>query len=89
MTPRLPSLLGIFAIILGCIALFTTCQKEYFTTNPADKLAFSTDTLRFDTSFTKLGSATRILKIYNRRKESIRISKIYLANGADSRRRPE
>ncbi len=85
MTPRLPFLLGIFTLVLGCIALFTTCQKEQFTTNPADKLAFSTDTLRFDTVFTKLGSATRILKIYNRRKESIRISKIYLANGADSR----
>lgn len=51
----------------------------------ADKLEFSTDTLRFDTVFTQLGSATRILKVYNRHKRSIRISKIYLENGNNSR----
>lgn len=50
-----------------------------------DKLEFSTDTLRFDTVFTQLGSATRILKVYNRHNKSIRISKIYLENGAASR----
>lgn len=60
------------------------CQKEKFSTDPADKLEFSTDTLRFDTVFTQLGSATRFFKIYNRRKESIRIAKIYLENGSNS-----
>lgn len=64
---------------------FSFCQKERFTTNPSDKLAFSTDTLRFDTVFTSLGSATRFFKIYNPHKESIRISKIYLENGSASR----
>ncbi len=62
-----------------------SCQKERFTTNPDDLLAFSTDTLRFDTVFTSLGSATRILKVYNRHRESIRISRIYLGSGAQSR----
>lgn len=61
------------------------CQKEKFTTDAADKLEFSTDTLRFDTTFTEIGSATRILKVYNRHKESIRISKIYLEKGASSK----
>jgi len=65
--------------------LLTLCQKERFTTNSADKLEFSTDTLRFDTVFTQLGSATRILKVYNRHSESIRISRIYLADDASSR----
>lgn len=65
--------------------LLSMCQKEKFTTDPADKLEFSTDTLRFDTVFTQLGSATRFFKIYNRHSESIRISKIYLENGANSR----
>ncbi len=65
--------------------LLTLCQQERFTTNDSDKLEFSTDTLRFDTVFTQLGSATRILKVYNRHSESIRISRIYLANGASSR----
>jgi len=73
-------------VLLPILALLLTfCQKERFTTDGADKLAFSTDTLHFDTVFTQLGSATRILKVYNRHKESIRISRIYLANGASSR----
>jgi hypothetical protein len=64
---------------------FAFCQKEKFTTDPTDRLEFSTDTLRFDTVFTQLGSATRFFKIYNRHKESIRISRIYLENGEASR----
>ncbi len=62
------------------------CQKERFTTDPEDRLTFSTDTLRFDTVFTSLGSATRILKVYNpNKRESLRIRRIYLENGAQSR----
>ncbi|MEM0991830.1 MAG: right-handed parallel beta-helix repeat-containing protein [Bacteroidota bacterium] len=42
-------------------------------------LEFSTDTLRFDTVFTALGSATRSIKVYNRYKERIRIAKVSIA----------
>jgi len=76
-------LLSVLAVLITFFLSF--CQKERFTTDPSDKLEFSTDTLRFDTVFTQLGSATRILKLYNRHKESIRISKIYLERGAASR----
>ncbi len=63
-----------------------SCQKEEtFTTDSNDKLEFSVDTLRFDTVFTQLGSATRTLKIYNRHNESIRISRIFLAGNNQSR----
>lgn len=72
------------ATLLAALAL-PACRKEKFTDDPADQLEFSTDTLRFDTVFTALGSATRILKIYNRHRESIRVSKIFLENGAASR----
>jgi hypothetical protein len=72
-------------ILLFVALFFTFCQKEKFTTDAADKLAFSTDTLRFDTVFTQLGSATRILKLYNRHKESIRISEIFLERGETSK----
>lgn len=71
--------------LLLAVCCFSFCQKERFTTNPADRLEFSTDTLRFDTVFTSLGSATRILKVYNRRNKSIRIDKIYLELGSQSR----
>ena len=73
------------AAMLIIAASFSACQKERFTTNMADKVTFSTDTLRFDTVFTELGSATRILKIYNPHSKSIRISKIYLEKGSQSR----
>lgn len=76
-------LLTFVLLLLPLLLVF--CRRERFTTDPADKLAFSTDTLRFDTVFTRLGSATRILKVYNRHKESIRISNIALAKGAASR----
>ena len=85
MTKSAVSTLKILAFPAFAALLFSFCQKEQFTTNPADKLEFSTDTLRFDTVFTELGSATRILKIYNRHNKSIRIGKIYLENGAQSR----
>jgi hypothetical protein len=74
-----------YACALMLLLTLTFCQKEKFSTDPADKLEFSTDTLRFDTVFTQLGSATRFFKIYNRHKESIRIAKLYLENGSDSR----
>ena len=83
---KYPSLLLKTLLLLALPALaLTFCQKERFTTNAADKLEFSTDTLRFDTTFTELGSATRILKLYNRHNKSIRISKIYLEKGDQSR----
>jgi len=78
-------LIRLTAFALLCSVFFTFCQKERFTTNQGDKLEFSTDTLRFDTVFTQLGSATRYFKVYNKHKKSIRISKIYLENGASSR----
>lgn len=63
-----------------------SCQKDWvFTTSAEDKLTFSTDTLRFDTVFTQIGSSTRILKIYNPSKDAINISSLYLAAGADSK----
>lgn len=76
---RIPLLL---AFVVVCFAF---CQKERFTTDPADRLSFSTDTLRFDTVFTELGSATRILKVYNPHNKSIRIDRIYLELGGQSR----
>ena len=71
------------AFLLAVLFLF--CQKEKFTYSPEDSLEFSTDTLRFDTVFTQIGSATRIFKVYNRHKKSIRIDKIFLEKGSSSR----
>jgi len=48
-------------------------------------LSFSVDTLRFDTVFTAQGSATRSVKIYNDRDQTIEISEIKLGRGDQSK----
>ena len=73
-------------IILCCIALLASCKKENpISTDPSHKLAFSADTVLFDTVFTSLGSSTHQLKIYNNYQEDLIISKIRLMGGESSR----
>ncbi len=57
---------------------FSSCFKENFDTSPNAQLAFSTDTLRFDTVFTELGSATLAFRAHNQNDLSVRVSRIYL-----------
>ena len=60
---------------------FIACRKDnIFTTDSGAKLRFSSDTLRFDTVFTSLGSATRYIKVFNGNNKPIKIAKIGLAN---------
>ena len=63
---------------------FFACRKEpvYISTNA--NLKFSRDTLRFDTVFTSLGSATRSIKVFNPYDKALKINKIYLENGEKS-----
>jgi len=58
----------------------TACFEEEFTTSMDAKLEFSLDTLRFDTVFTELGSATRSFRAYNKNELSVVISKVRLEN---------
>src|SRR4029079_19342887 len=62
-------------LLAFCIS---SCFNEQFTTDGSDKLAFSTDTLTFDTVFTEISTVTRSFKVYNRHDLSIRISDIKL-----------
>ncbi len=68
--------------MLLLLIILSGCRKERFTTATGDKLEFSIDTLRFDTVFTARGSATRIVKVFNRHNKSIRIDKIELGNNS-------
>ena len=52
------------------------CISDDFTDSPSDVLTFSTDTLRFDTVFTDLGTPTARLKVFNRASKSINISSV-------------
>jgi Right handed beta helix region len=70
----------IFATVAFAFLIVACRKNDDFTTDAGAKLAFSSDTLRFDTVFTSIGSATRSIKIFNRNSKAIKISKISLAN---------
>ena len=74
-----------YAILSISLLLFTySCKKDLVSTDPNAKLAFSTDTLAFDTVFTQMGSATHRFMIYNRNSETVIISNIQLKGGSTS-----
>lgn len=75
-----------FCLFLSVVALFSSCDEQLnYTTNPNDKLQFSSDTIKFDTVFTTIGSSTRQLKVYNRSSKPILIESIRLADAASNR----
>lgn len=77
-----PSILFVLLVLVSFAV--TSCDDERFSTNPKDKLQFSTDTLTFDTVFTTIGSATSKILVYNRNKSSLNISYIGVAGGKNS-----
>lgn len=52
------------------------CISDSFTTSPSDLLEFSESTVSFDTVFTEAGTPTARLKVYNRAKKGLSISRI-------------
>jgi hypothetical protein len=78
-------------IVLFCLGLavvISSCRKEEFTIDPANKLEINADTLWFDTVFTKVNSATpksvnKQIIVRNTHNKSIRTS-ITLAGGETS-----
>ncbi|MCY7409947.1 MAG: hypothetical protein LH473_06720, partial [Chitinophagales bacterium] len=68
-------------VLLLTAIIFSSCKKDLITTDPADKLSFSTDTLTFDTVFTSLGSTTLYFKVLNPNSKKIVISNIHIAGG--------
>lgn len=71
------------SVLFLIVSLSVSCRKEKFLTTGGE-VAFSRDTLMFDTVFTQQGSATRSVLIYNKQKEQINISSIRLRKGAAS-----
>ena len=69
-------------ILLALISMFYSCQDDTVSTATDIPLSFSLDTLRFDTVFTSLGSATRSFKIYNELDEAVILDKIQLRNSS-------
>ena len=78
-------LISAIVLSIGVLLTLASCNKDIF--NMKAQVAYSADTLRFDTVFVARGSATRYFKIYNRQNEKLRISEIKLAGGTASQYR--
>ena len=76
-----------YILCLLCLTGFlaVACSDdEEFTSNVSMRLDFSTDTVRFDTVFTTIGSSTQRFKVYNRNDKGIRLSSVSLAGKGES-----
>lgn len=71
--------------IIFLFIIFYACKGgDDFSTDKNLTVAFSEDTISFDTVFSTIGSATKQFKIYNRNKNSLRIESIELMNPTKS-----
>ncbi len=70
--PLLLTIAGFFGLILS------SCISDAVSTSSSDTLAFSRDTVNFDTVFTDLGTPTARLIVFNRNKKGVEISSIKL-----------
>lgn len=71
------------ALLMPLVSVSCDDEEEY-TVSPSALLEFSTDTVRFDTVFTTIGSSTRLFKVYNRGDESLMIPSIRLAGDGET-----
>jgi len=80
------SVLFIIAVLLfsSVLVFQSSCKKDEIDSDSSLKLAFSTDTLIFDTVFSTVGSVTQRLMVYNKTDSRLKISSIQLAGGSSS-----
>lgn len=73
----------IYYILFGTLLCCTLgCKDEdKFTSSSGAILAFSNDSIRFDTVFTTVGSSTKRFMVYNNNKEGVRIANVSFRSG--------
>ena len=67
-------------LVLAIVAFYACKPDTSLLADTTAKLKFSSDTLRFDTVFTQIGSATRFFKVVNTYNKPFRINKISITN---------
>lgn len=75
--------LYIISSVFCCLSFFS-CKKESFISSPDALLRLSTDSLKYDTVFTTIGSVTKSFKIINENNQKLRLDKVKLMGGASS-----
>lgn len=71
----------IYIMPLIALLISACAEDDSFTTSPSKTLTFSTDSIDFDTLFSRVPSSTRTFWIYNNSGKNIRCSNIRLENG--------
>jgi len=71
-------------ILLVAALLGHGCKKDTLLTDSSAQLAFTNDTILFDTVFTTVGSVTKHFKILNTHSQPINVATIDLASGTSS-----
>jgi hypothetical protein len=74
---------GILLVILVLLSL-SSCTKNSFIMSKDAAVAFSVDTLQFDTVFVTTGSVTQSVKIINPNSQKLRLTDIRLMGGVQS-----
>lgn len=67
------------------LTFWAGCSQYKVSDDPTLRLAFSHDTVRFDTVFTAQGSATMQVKIYNRNSHALLIDRVWMDDGQSFR----
>ena len=70
-----------WVVYIVCILAFIGCREYQVSDDPSLRLAFSADTICFDTLFTEQGSATAQLVVYNPNKNALVVDKIWMEDG--------
>jgi hypothetical protein len=74
----IPIILVLFTV------LYISCKKEHYVSGSSLNLKFSSDTVMFDTLFTKFGSVTHYLKVYNKSSGTALLDRIKLARSGNT-----
>ncbi len=70
-----------WVVYIICVLAFIGCREYQVSDDPSLRLAFSADTICFDTLFTEQGSATAQLVVYNPNKNALVVDKIWMEDG--------
>jgi len=73
-----------FALAAIMAALTTACSDDTFSSSASNRLSFSTDTVRLDTVFSTLSTATQSLWAFNRSSDGIRIASVRQTDASQS-----
>lgn len=77
-------ILYILGVVVYCQCFWACDDSDTFTLDRSSLLSFSTDTIKFDTVISTIGSSTRQLIVYNRNPEGLRIVTARMKKGSST-----